>query len=95
MVGVLIVELRLAGCRTLKDKRSVIRPVIEGARSRHLVAAAETDHQDLHQLAELEFAAAAASERVVTETLDAVERFVWSQPGLEVIGSARRWVEDA
>jgi uncharacterized protein YlxP (DUF503 family) len=30
----------------------------------------------------------------VTETLDAVERFIWSLPGLEVVGTVRRWLED-
>ena len=29
-----------------------------------------------------------------TETLDAVERYIWSLPGLEVVGSSRRWLED-
>jgi uncharacterized protein YlxP (DUF503 family) len=32
--------------------------------------------------------------RVVVETLDAVERFVWSRPGLEVVGATRRWLDD-
>jgi uncharacterized protein YlxP (DUF503 family) len=42
----------------------------------------------------VEVATAAASEGVVTETLDAVERFIWSLPGLEVVGATRRWLEE-
>jgi uncharacterized protein YlxP (DUF503 family) len=38
-------------------------------------------------------AAAAASARVVVETLDAVERYIWSRPGLEVVGATRRWLD--
>ena len=72
----------------------MLRPVIAGARSRFAVAVAETDYQDLHQRSILEVAAAAASERVVVETLDAVERFIWSRPDLEVVGATRRWLDD-
>ena len=72
----------------------MVRPIIDGARSRFAVAVAEADFQDLHQRSVIEVAAAAASERVVTETLDAVERFIWSLPGLEVVGATRRWLEE-
>lgn len=94
MIGALVVELHFPTCRSLKDKRAVLRPVIDGARSRFAVAVAETDYQDLHQRSILEVAAAAASERVVVETLDAVERFIWSRPDLEVVGATRRWLDD-
>jgi uncharacterized protein YlxP (DUF503 family) len=78
----------------LKEKRGVLRPLIDGSRSRFPVAIAEADYQELHQRALVEVAAAAASEGVVTETLDAVERFIWSLPGLEVVGATRRWLEE-
>lgn len=94
MIGALVVELHFPACRSLKDKRAVLRPVVEGARARFGVAVAEADFQELHQRAIVEVAAAAAGERVVTETLDAVERFIWSLPGLEVVGATRRWLED-
>ena len=58
------------------------------------MAVAETGYQELHQRSLVEVAAAAAAERVVTETLDAVERYIWSLPGLEVVGATRRWLED-
>jgi len=94
VIGALVVELHFPACRSLKEKRAVLRPVIEGARSRFAVAVAEADYQDLHQRSLVEVAAAAASESVVVETLDAVERFIWSLPGLEVIGATRRWLDD-
>jgi len=94
VIGALIVELHFPACRSLKDKRAVLRPVVEGTRARFAVAAAETAYQDLHQRAVVEVAAAAAIESVVTETLDSVERYIWSLPGLEVVGSTRRWLEE-
>ena len=94
MIGALVVELHFPACRSLKEKRSLLRPVIDGARSRFAVAVAEADFQDLHQRSLVEVAAAAAHESVVTDILDAVERYIWSLPGLEVVGSTRRWLED-
>ena len=95
MIGALVVELHFPLCRSLKQKRSVLRPVIDGARSRFGVAVAEGGFQDLHQRSIVEVAAAAATESVVTATLDAVERYIWSLPGLEVVASTRRWLEDS
>jgi hypothetical protein len=94
VIGALVVELHFPACRSLKDKRAVLRPIIDGSRARFGVAVAEAAFQELHQRSVVEVAAAAASERVVTETLDAVERFIWSLPGLEVTGAARKWLDD-
>ncbi len=93
MLGVLEIELHLPACRSLKEKRSVLRPILETARSRYRVAIAETGHQDLHQRAVLEVAAVAAAEHVVRHELDAVERLVWSSPGLEVVAARLWWPE--
>jgi uncharacterized protein YlxP (DUF503 family) len=94
VIGALIVELHFPACRSLKDKRAVLRPVIDGARSRFSVAVAEAGYQDLHQRSVVEVAAAASEEHVVTESLDAVERYICSLPGLEVVQARRRWLED-
>ncbi|HVB07134.1 MAG TPA: DUF503 domain-containing protein [Acidimicrobiales bacterium] len=90
----LTLDLRLPAAMTLKDKRQVLRHLLDTARSRYRVAAAELDHQDLHQRALLGFAAVAADAAHVEEVLDEVERFVWSHPELEVIGSVRSWTEE-
>ncbi|MBT5579327.1 MAG: DUF503 family protein, partial [Acidimicrobiaceae bacterium] len=34
------IELRLTACRSLKDKRAVLRPIIDGIRNRFTVAVA-------------------------------------------------------
>ena len=94
VIGALVVELHFPACRSLKEKRALLRPVVHGARSRFAVAVAEAGYQDLHQRSVVEVAAAAASEHVVVETLDAVERFIWSLPGLEVVGATRKWLEE-
>ncbi|MGH9070855.1 MAG: DUF503 domain-containing protein [Acidimicrobiales bacterium] len=86
-------DLHLPDCRTLKDKRGLVKPILAGARQRFSVAAAEVDHQDLHQRALIAMAAVAGSAGHVEEVLDQVERFVWSHPELEVISVERSWLE--
>jgi uncharacterized protein YlxP (DUF503 family) len=49
VVGTLVVDLRLGDVRSLKEKRSVVRPIVADLRRRFSVAAAETGHADLHR----------------------------------------------
>jgi uncharacterized protein YlxP (DUF503 family) len=90
----LSVELHLPQVRSLKDKRAVVKPIVEGSRQRFGVAAAEVGKQDLWQASELAFAAVASSPRHVAEVLDSVERFVWSFPEVEVVNCERHWWGD-
>jgi len=50
-VGVCEVTLRLAGSRSLKDKRQVVRSLLERLRRTYNVAAAEIEEQDSWQTA--------------------------------------------
>jgi uncharacterized protein YlxP (DUF503 family) len=89
----LSVELHLPECRSLKAKRSVLKPVTEGARRRFSVAVAETDHQNTWQRATVGVAAVAGSPGHAEEVIDEVERFIWSFPTLQVLSSSRYWLE--
>jgi uncharacterized protein len=90
----LSVELHLPQVRSLKDKRALVKPIVEGSRHRFGVAAAEVGKQDLWQSAELAFSAVASTERHVAEVLDSVERFDWSFPEVEVLTCERHWWGD-
>ena len=92
-VAALRVELRARQCRSLKDKRTAIKPIVEGARRRFQVAAAEVAHQNNHQLATLGFSVVAGEAGHATGVLDRVERFVWSFPEIEVLEVERSWLE--
>lgn len=85
------VDLQLPHVHSLKEKRAVLRPILEGARRRFEVAAAEVDHQDRWQRATLGLAAVSGSAGHAQGVLDKVERFVWSFPQVDVIGSHRDW----
>jgi uncharacterized protein YlxP (DUF503 family) len=86
-------DLRLAACHSLKEKRAVIKPILDGARNRYRVAAAEVGRQDQWQRAELGMAAVAATPGHASDVLDQVERFVWSCPEVEVLTAVRTWAE--
>lgn len=92
--SVLVLDLHLPISDSLKAKRAIITPILEGARRRHRVAVAEVDHQDRRQRSELAFATVASSEHQAVEVLDAVERFVWSFPEVEVISARRSWLDE-
>jgi uncharacterized protein YlxP (DUF503 family) len=89
----LSIEIHVPQARSLKAKRAVVRPIVEGLRHRFAVAAAEVDHQDQWQRAALGVAAVASSASHVGEVLDQAERWVWSHPEIEVLGVERRWID--
>ena len=91
--AVLTVEIHLAESRSLKQKRSVVRHLLDTARRRYSVAAAEVDYQDLWQRSALAFAAVAQDAGHVEDVLESVERFVWSHPEFDVIGVERHWID--
>jgi uncharacterized protein YlxP (DUF503 family) len=89
----LTVDARIVDAHSLKEKRAVVSSVLEGARRRFRVAAAETGRLDEHQRAELSFVGVSGSATQTAQLLDSVERFVWSFPELEVVDAGRDWLE--
>ena len=87
------VQLRIEASQSLKDKRQVVKPILEGARRRYGVSASEVDFQDQWQRAQLGFAVVASSQSQATEIIDKVDRFVWSHPEIDVLATDRRWLE--
>jgi uncharacterized protein len=86
-------DLHLPACHSLKEKRAVITPILEGCRRRYAVAAAEVAFQDKWQRAGLGVATVAGSAGHATDVLDEVERFVWSFPEVEVVETERTWAD--
>lgn len=86
-------DLHLPACRSLKQKRGVVKPLVEHVRRTYHVAVAETDHHDQWQRVGLGVAVVAATEGHACDILDAVDRYIWSQPEVEVVGHERSWLE--
>lgn len=93
-VATISMDLRLRQARSLKEKRAVLRPIIDGSRRRYGVAAAEVAHQDAWHLATVGMAAVSGSASHAREMVDSVERFVWSFPEVEVVDVRRGWAAD-
>lgn len=87
--GSLALDLLLGDVRSLKEKRSVVRPVVAELRRRYQVSAAEAGHLDLHRRALVGVAVVAADAQHVRDVLDACERLVADRPELELL-SARQ-----
>ncbi len=87
------IDLHLPECRSLKAKRATLKPVVEGARRRFGVAVAEVGGNDRWQRARVGVAAVGGTESHVRDVIDEVERWVWSQPGIEVLAMQRTWLD--
>ena len=91
--AVLSVELLIDASHSLKEKRSVVKHLVDTARRRYAVSASEVGHHDQWARSTIGFAAVAADARHVEDVLDSVERFVWSHPEIEVTSSERYWID--
>src|SRR4051812_44570453 len=86
-------DLHVPASRSLKSKRAVIRPIVDGMRHRFRISVAEVDHQNQWQRATIAVAVVAESEGRVQELLDAAERFVAGAPDVELLGREIGWLE--
>ena len=88
--GTAVFDLLLpADSRSLKAKRSYVRPIVAALR-RFEVAAAEVGLLDVHRRSEIGVAVVAADAAHVREVLDSCERLVFGRPEVEVLATRRR-----
>ncbi len=80
VVGISVLELHLPQARSLKDKRRVVKSLIERLHARHRVSIAETAFHDLHQRAEIGIALVATSESEVEKLLESLRREADAEP---------------
>jgi hypothetical protein len=88
--GSLALDLLLGDVHSLKEERSVVRPVIAEIKRKLDVSVAEAGHLDLHRRALVGVAVVAADAAHCREVLDACERLVAARPELEVLSARQR-----
>jgi uncharacterized protein YlxP (DUF503 family) len=94
-IGALTLDILLGDVRSLKQKRSLIRPLIAEIQRRFPgVAVAETGHLDLHRRAEIAVAVVSASASNCDEVLEACERVVAFHPEIELLSARQRLFND-
>jgi uncharacterized protein len=90
-VAALTLDLLLGDVRSLKQKRSVVKPIVAELRRRHPgVAVAETGHLDLHRRAEIGVAVVSATAAHASEVLTQCERLVAVRPEIELLSARQR-----
>jgi hypothetical protein len=91
-VGALELDVLLGDVHSLKQKRSVMRPVIAELRRKFEVSAAEAGHLELHRRALIGVAVVAADSSHVQQVLDSCERLVAGRVELELLSARHRLV---
>jgi len=89
-IGWIEFDLLLGDVHSLKEKRSVVRPVLAELKRRFDVSVAETDLQDQHRRAVIGVGLVSADRAHLIEVLAAVERFVAARPELELLSARQR-----
>ncbi len=84
-ISVSIFELHIPEARGLKQKRKVIKSLIERIHRRFRVSIAETDHHDLHQRCEISLAAVARSPTECRRLMDAIREMIDAEPAARLL----------
>lgn len=93
-VGTLSFDLLLGDVRSLKEKRSVVRPIVAELQRKYAVSAAEVGEQDLHRRTEIGLALVSGDAGHLSEVLDRCERLVAARPEVELLSVRRRFHGD-
>ncbi len=90
-VGALTLDVLLGLVRSLKQKRSAVRPLIAEVQRRFPGAAVgETGYLDLHRRTEIGVAVVSSTAAHAAEVLDACERYVAARPEIELLSARQR-----
>ncbi|GAB4098111.1 DUF503 domain-containing protein [Sinomonas halotolerans] len=83
-------DLLLGDVHSLKEKRSVVRPIVAEVRKRFDVSVAEVGEMDLHRRARIGASLVSADRAHAVDVLDAVERLVAGRPEVDLLSARRR-----
>jgi uncharacterized protein YlxP (DUF503 family) len=84
-VAVVQASLMIPGCRSLKDKRSVVKGLVERARNRFNASVAETGSLDLLQRADIGAALVSNDPRAAASEAEALLGYLEGCPDVQVL----------
>jgi uncharacterized protein YlxP (DUF503 family) len=93
-VGLLSVDVLFGDVHSLKEKRSLVRPVVAELRKRFPVSAAEVDHHDLHRRAKIGISVVGSDRGFCVDVLDGCERLVAQRPEFDLVETRRRYLAE-
>lgn len=88
------VELFIPAVRSLKSKRAVVRPLLEGLRRVASLSVAEVDHHDSWQRCTIGVAVVAPDARQLERLIEAVGRYLAQAVEVEVVGFGVSYLEE-
>jgi len=88
IVGLITWELHLAACHSLKEKRQIVKSLKDRLHQRFNVSAAETDHHDLWQRAELSAVVVTTDRQHAEQVLREADRLVEGAAGARIMDSS-------
>ena len=86
IVGAALIEIHVHGSRSLKQKRGVVRSIVQRVRNRFNLAVAEVGGQDTWQRASIALAAVGSDERLLRRVLEGAVDFIEQLHLAEVLG---------
>lgn len=89
VVAVISWDFSLPGCRSLKQKRTVVRSLKDRLSTRFNVSVAETEHQDTWTRAQITVALVAGDRRLADSMLAKVDDYVEAKGGATIVGTQR------
>jgi len=94
-VGAVELDVLFGDVHSLKQKRSLVRPILADVHRRFPgVAVGETGHLDLHRRAEIGVAVVSSTAANAMQVLEACERFVAGRPEIEMLSARQRLLSD-
>lgn len=90
--GTCELDVLLGDVHSLKQKRSVVRPLVAEIRRKFDISVAEVDHRDLHRRTVIGVSVVSGDREHVVEVLDAVERLVASHPEVQLLSVRSRYL---
>ena len=89
-IGWIEFDILQGDVHSLKEKRSVVRPLLAELKRRFDVSVAEVGDHDQYRRTKVGAGLVAADRGHLIEVLDAVERFVAARPELELLSARQR-----
>ncbi|HJF15597.1 MAG TPA: DUF503 domain-containing protein [Enteractinococcus helveticum] len=88
-------DILLGDVRSLKAKRSVVRPLVAEVRKRFLISVAEVGDAALYRRTRLGVSMVSGDRSQIEETLTRVEEMLSRRPEIELLSSKVRFVQSS
>jgi uncharacterized protein len=87
VIGLYVLEFHIPGVRSLKEKRRVLKSIIERVKARYNVSVAEIAKQDLWQEAVIGITMISNKKTVIDQTFSGILRFAEGHGEAELVHS--------